>query len=60
VAAILAVDWLAMIYAHAILRWAGTTLQILAVVLGVTQVAIGLQVMLRSLSQMGVFALHGA
>jgi multiple antibiotic resistance protein len=60
VAAILAVDWLAMIYAHAILRWAGTTLQILAVVLGVTQIAIGLQVMLRSLSQMGVFALQGA
>ena len=55
---ILAVDWLAMLYAHVILRWFGTALQILAVVLGVTQVAIGLQVMLRSLSRMGVFTLN--
>ncbi|MGG5822227.1 MarC family protein [Falsiroseomonas sp. HW251] len=58
VMAILAVDWLAMIYAHAILRWLGTPLQILGVVLGVTQVGIGLQVMLRSLSELGVFALR--
>jgi multiple antibiotic resistance protein len=60
VVAILAVDWLAMLYAHVILKWCGTALQILAVVLGVTQIAIGLQVMLRSLSQLGVFALQGA
>ena len=57
---ILAIDWLAMIYARLILKGLGTSLQIFAVVLGVTQVAIGLQVMLRSLSQMGLFSLNGA
>jgi len=56
---ILAIDWFAMIYAHVILRWLGTTLQIFAVVLGVTQIGIGLQVMLRSLGAMGVFTLRG-
>jgi multiple antibiotic resistance protein len=54
---ILATDWLAMVFAHAILKWLGTTLQIFAVVLGVTQVAIGLQVILRSLSELGVITL---
>lgn len=55
---ILAIDWVAMLYAHAILRRLGTALQILGVVLGVTQIGIGLQVMLRSLSELGVFALR--
>ena len=55
---ILLLDWLAMLFAHVILTWIGTTLQVLAVVLGVTQVAIGLWVMFISLSDIGVFALR--
>jgi len=55
---ILTLDWLAMRFAQFILTWVGTTLQVLAVVLGVTQVAIGLQVILSSLSHLGVFALR--
>lgn len=47
---ILALDWLAMIFAETILRWIGTSLQVLAVVLGVTQAALGLQVILQSYS----------
>lgn len=58
VAAILALDWLAMMFAHVLLRWFGTVLQIFAVVLGVTQVAIGLHVILRALSAIGVFEMR--
>ncbi|NLS05018.1 MarC family protein [Rhizobium sp. P32RR-XVIII] len=47
---ILALDWVAMMFAETILRWIGTSLQVLAVVLGVTQAALGLQVILHSLS----------
>lgn len=47
---ILALDWVAMIFAGTILRWIGTSLQVLAVVLGVTQAALGLQIILHSLS----------
>jgi small neutral amino acid transporter SnatA (MarC family) len=53
---ILALDWLAMLFAETILRWIGTTLQVFAVVLGVTQIALGLQVIMHSLSMIGVFA----
>jgi multiple antibiotic resistance protein len=53
---ILALDWLAMLFAETILRWVGTTLQVFAVVLGVTQIALGLQVIMHSLSMIGVFA----
>jgi multiple antibiotic resistance protein len=53
---ILAMDWLAMLFAHSILRWAGTVLQVFAVVLGVTQIALGLQVIVHSLSMIGIFA----
>ena len=56
--AILALDWVAMIFAHVIIRYLGTALQVFAVVLGVTQIAIGLHVILRSLSQLGVFVLR--
>jgi small neutral amino acid transporter SnatA (MarC family) len=56
---ILLMDWLAMLFAHVILRWFGPVLQVFAVVLGVTQVALGLQVILRSLSLLGVFAERG-
>ena len=55
---ILAMDWLAMLFAHSILRWAGTVLQVFAVVLGVTQIALGLQVIIHSLSMINFFAEH--
>lgn len=55
---ILVVNWFAMIFAHVILRWLATPLQVLAVVLGVTQIGIGLTVILRSLSEIGVFVLR--
>ena len=55
---ILALDWLAMMFAHVILRYCGTLLQVFAVVLGVNQVALGLLVMLRSLSQIGLFTMQ--
>lgn len=58
VVAILALNWLAMVYAHVILKYAGTALQVFAVVLGVTQVALGLMIILQSLSSLGVFALR--
>jgi len=53
---ILVLDWMAMLFAEAILKSVGTALQIFAVVLGVTQVALGLQVILHSLAIIGVFA----
>ena len=56
VLSILLLDWVAMLFAATILRWAGTTLQIFGVVLGVTQVALGLQIILHNLSLVGVFA----
>jgi ABC-type lipoprotein export system ATPase subunit len=52
---ILAMDWAAMLFAEVILRWVRTSLQVFAVVLGVTQIALGLQVILHSLSMIGVF-----
>jgi multiple antibiotic resistance protein len=52
---ILLMDWLAMLFASTILKWLGPALQVFAVVLGVTQVALGLQVILHSLSVIGVF-----
>ncbi|OAP41585.1 multiple antibiotic transporter [Sinorhizobium glycinis] len=53
---ILTLDWTAMLFAETILKWVGTALQVFAVVLGVTQVALGLQVILHSLAMIGVFA----
>lgn len=58
VAAILLMNWLAMLFAHVILKYAGTALQVFAVVLGVTQVALGLLIILQSLSGLGVFTLR--
>ncbi|MBS7789647.1 MarC family protein [Roseococcus sp. SDR] len=55
---ILTMNWLAMLYAHVILKYAGTALQVFAVVLGVTQVALGLMIILQSLSGLGVFTLR--
>jgi multiple antibiotic resistance protein len=51
---ILAMDWVAMIFAEPILKWLGTALQILAVVLGIAQVAIGLQVIFQSLRMLAL------
>lgn len=56
---ILVLDWVAMLFAGSILRWFGTALQVFAVVLGVTQIALGLQVILHSLSMMGIFQISG-
>jgi multiple antibiotic resistance protein len=56
--AILLMDWVAMLFAHVVLKWLGAVLQVFAVVLGVAQVALGLQVILRSLSLIGVFTEH--
>ena len=53
---ILALDWLAMMFAEVVLKWAGPALQVFAVVLGVTQIALGLQVIMHSLATIGVFA----
>lgn len=52
---ILVLDWLAMLFADAVLKWAGPALQVFAVVLGVTQIALGLQVIMHSLAMIGVF-----
>ena len=52
---ILILDWITMLFAARILRCAGTALQIFGVVLGVTQVALGLQIILHNLSLIGLF-----
>jgi len=59
-AAILLLDWVAMLFAHAILKWMGTALQVLAVVLGVTQIALGVNVILQSLSLIGVLRVNAS
>jgi multiple antibiotic resistance protein len=56
---ILFLDWLAMLAAHVIVRWLGPLLLLVGVVLGVTQVALGLQLMLGGISGLiaqGAFA----
>ena len=56
--AILLLDWLAMLFAEPILRWGRFALQIFAVILGVIQVSLGLQLMLRGLSLSGILPLY--
>ena len=56
---ILFLDWLAMLGAHHIVRWFGPLLLLLGVVLGVNQVALGLQLVLGGISgliEQGAFA----
>jgi multiple antibiotic resistance protein len=56
---ILFLDWLAMLGAHQIVRWFGPLLLLLGVVLGVNQVALGLQLVLGGISgliEQGAFA----
>jgi len=47
---ILFLDWLAMLAAHIIVRWFVPLLLLLGVVLGVNQVALGLQLMIAGIS----------
>jgi multiple antibiotic resistance protein len=54
----LAIDWVAMIYAKPILAYFGTALQIMAIILGIVQTALGLQVIVRSLALLDI--MHGA
>ena len=59
---ILFLDWLAMLAAHIIVRWFSPLLLLLGVVLGVIQVALGLQLMLggmEGLIAQGVFTAPG-
>lgn len=58
VAFILLLNWLAMVFARTILRWLGTPLQMFAVVLGITQIALGLHVIIQSLGMIGVVNLQ--
>ncbi len=53
--AILLLDLIAMWYALAILKWLALPLYILGAVLGVIQVALGLNIILVNLSRIGVF-----
>jgi multiple antibiotic resistance protein len=53
---ILAMDWAAMLFAETVLKWIGTALQVLAIVLGVTQIALGMQIIVHSLGAIGVLA----
>ncbi len=55
--AILILDLIAMLYARAILKWLTLPLYILGVVLGVVQVALGLNIILVNLSRIGVFTM---
>jgi multiple antibiotic resistance protein len=57
VATILALDWMAMLFAHTVLKYLGVVLQVFAVVLGINQVTLGLFVMLRALSNIGLFTM---
>lgn len=56
---ILFLDWLAMLGAHLIVRWIGPLLLLFGVILGVNQVALGLQLILGGISGLiehGAFA----
>jgi len=59
---ILFLDWLAMLGAHIVVRWFSPLLLLLGVVLGVNQVALGIQLMLGGISGLiarGVFTVPG-
>ena len=59
---ILFLDWLAMLVAHTIVRWFSPLLLLLGVILGVNQVALGLQLMrggMQGLIAQGVFTAPG-
>lgn len=52
---ILVLDFITMLYARAILKWLALPLYVLGAVLGVIQVALGLNIILVNLSRLGVF-----
>ncbi len=56
-AAIMALDLLAMLFARVILRWLSTPLQVLGTVLSIVQVALGLQIIISGLRSLGVIGL---
>ena len=59
---ILFLDWLAMLAAHLIVRWLGPLLLLFGVILGVNQVALGLQFMLGGITGLiaeGAFTASG-
>jgi len=59
---ILFLDWLAMLVAHIVVRWFNPLLLLLGVILGVSQVALGLQLTLggvEGLIAQGVFTAAG-
>jgi multiple antibiotic resistance protein len=59
---ILFLDWLAMLVAHIVVRWFSPLLLLLGVILGVNQVALGLQLMLGAMEGLvaqGVFTAPG-
>jgi len=58
-ACIMGLNLLAMLFAHAVLKWAGLVLQILGTVLGIVQVALGLQFMLGGLRSLGIIVEQG-
>lgn len=60
IAVTLLVDWVAMVYAQALLARLQTALQIVALVLGVVQTALGLQIIFRSLELLGILRGAGA
>jgi multiple antibiotic resistance protein len=60
---VLLLDWLAMLAAHFIVRWLGPLLLLFGVILGVIQVALGLQLVIGGISGLiaqGVFAATGS
>jgi small neutral amino acid transporter SnatA (MarC family) len=59
---ILFLDWLAMLGANIVVRWFSPLLLLIGVVLGVNQVALGIQLMLGGISGLiaqGVFTAPG-
>jgi small neutral amino acid transporter SnatA (MarC family) len=51
---VMILNWLAMWYARAIMRWGAVGRAILGIVLSVLQVALGLQIILRALAALHV------
>ena len=56
---VLALDWVTMLIAHSVVRWLGGVLQLFGVVLSVTQVALGVHIILRSLGRLGILPSFG-
>jgi multiple antibiotic resistance protein len=57
IALVLVLDLVAMLFARPVVKWLGMPLLVLGVVLGVIQVALGLNIILVNLSAIGVFTM---